>query len=77
MAEQSLNRARLIADSGRGVVIGSAASFHTGPGIPRIEAAVGVSSVCPSTIVADTIIANGGIIETDGDGWALANDSSC
>ena len=75
-----------MADAGGGVVMGSTSSFNTGRGIvlPNVTATgntvtlnkgAGISSVCPSTI-ANTIVANGGIIETERDGCVLANNSS-
>jgi hypothetical protein len=77
----------LIADAGGGVVMGSTSSFNTGRVIVlpngtatgntvTLNKGVGISSVCPSTIVTNTIVANGGIIETERDGCVLANNSS-
>jgi parallel beta-helix repeat protein len=74
-------------DGSGGVGIGNIASFNGGRGmfVPNgtvtgntvvLNKLFGISTTCPSSIVGNTIVGNGGIIETSRDGCVLLNNAT-
>ncbi len=77
----------IVLDGSGGVGAGNIASFNGGRGmsVPNgtatgntmvRNAGFGLSTTCPSTIVNNTIVSNGGTIETNGVGCALVNNAT-
>ena len=74
-------------DGSGGVGIGNIASFNGGRGmfVPNgtvtgntvvLNKLFGISTTCPSSIIGNTIVGNGGIIETNRDGCVLVNNAT-
>jgi hypothetical protein len=77
----------IVLDGSGGVGTGNISSFNGGRGmlVPNGTAtgntvvrnnSFGISTTCPSTIVGNTIVSNGGTIETNRDGCVLFNNAT-